>query len=122
VARADQDEGCVFYLFLILLAVVGVGVYLVFILREVPGAAEERLGRLVLPDDVGTWKLDQDSDAAVSAMSEGLEREVRLLWDPDAGFLRRGKLVRQVRYRRQETRAIERVEPDQVVKLRRVRS
>jgi hypothetical protein len=112
----------VFYVFLIVVALVGVGIYLLFILHEVPGAAEERLGRLVLPEDVGKWKLDPDSEQAARAKAEGLEREVRLLWEPNAGFLRRGRLVRQVRYRRQGTRAIERVEPDQVVKLRRVRS
>jgi hypothetical protein len=111
-----------FYVFLILVAIVGVGVYLVFILSEVPGAADERLGRLVLPEGVGQWKVDEESEDATRAKADGLQREVRLLWDPDAGFLRRGKLVRQVRYRRIETRAIERVEADEVVKLRRVRS
>jgi hypothetical protein len=112
----------VFYVFLILLAVGGVGVYLVFILREVPGAAEERLGRLELPPDVGKWKIDEESPEATAVKAEGLQREVRLLWDPDAGFMHRGKLVRQVRYRRLETRAIERVEPDETLKLRRVKS
>jgi hypothetical protein len=60
------------------------------------------------PPDVGKWKVDEESPAAAAVKVEGLQREVRLRWDPDAGFLHRGKLVRQVRYRRLETRAIER--------------
>jgi hypothetical protein len=110
-----------FYVFLILVALAGVTVYLVFILREVPGVAEQRFGRLVMPPDLGKWKPDEQSAEAERAKGEGLRREVRLLWEADAGFLRRGRLVRQVRYRSLETKAIERVEPDEVVKLRRVK-
>ena len=111
-----------FCVFLVLVAVVGVAVYLVFIMREVPGMAEQRLGRLELPPDLGKWQLDQDSAEAEQAKAEGLKREVRMLWDEHAGFLRRGRLLRQVRYRSLETNAIVRVEPDSVVKPRRVMS
>lgn len=109
------------YVFLVLLGLVAVGVYLVFIMREVPGLAEQRLGRLELPPDVGKWKLDEESAEAERAKSEGLKREVRFFWDAGAGFLGRGRMLRQVRYRDLETNAIQRVEPDETVKLRRVR-
>ena len=111
-----------FYFFLILVGVVAVGIYLVFIIREVPGMAEQRIGRLELPPDLGKWKLDEDSPEATRAGAEGLKREVRHIWDPDAGFLGRGKLTRQVRYRSLETNAIERIEPDEPIKPRRVKS
>lgn len=110
-----------FYVFLLLLAVAGVGVYLVFFMREVPGAAEERFGRVELPPDIGKWKTDADSPEAKRAEQQGLRREERLLWDADAGFLRRGRLLKQVRYRSIETNAIEGVEPDQVIKVERVK-
>ncbi len=42
-----------FFLFLLIVAALGVGVYLVFIFKLVPGAAEERLGVLEpLPKDI----------------------------------------------------------------------
>lgn len=110
------------YVFLFLLALGGVAVYLVFILREVPGMAEQRLGRLELPPDLGKWLADEESPDGERAKSEGMRREVRRLWDENAGFLGRGRLLEQVRYRDRETNEIVRVEPDRVLKPRRVKS
>jgi hypothetical protein len=106
----------VYYVFLVVIAALAVGVYLLLIFRNVPGALEERLGVLEpLPNDLGIWKAEADSDAAHAAQSEGLTREIRL-------FLDQGKLLRQVRYRNTATGEIVRADKDQVVKRRRIKS
>jgi hypothetical protein len=106
----------VYYVFLVVTAAVAVGVYLLVIFRNVPGAVEERIGVLEpLPSDLGVWKADGDSPAALSARAEGLTREQRL-------FLDEGKLVRQTRYRNATSGEIVRADKDQVVKRRRIKS
>jgi len=111
-----------FYVFLLIVGVAGVGIYLLFILREVPGAAEERLGQLEpLPPDVGQWKKDEDSPEGIAAHDRGELREVRLFYDSAGGGFGGGKLLKQVRYRSAATSEILRAEPDQQVKRKRVR-
>jgi hypothetical protein len=106
-----------FYVFLLICAVIGIGIYLIFILNLVPGAKEERLGVLEpLPTDVGKWKEDEASDEGRGARSEGLVREVRHYF-----YEANGRLVRQVRYRNMATNEIVRTEPEEAVKRRRVR-
>jgi hypothetical protein len=106
----------VYYVFLVVTAAVAVGVYLLVIFRNVPGAVEERLGVLEpLPSDLGVWKVDGNSPAASSARVEGLTREQRL-------FLDEGKLVRQTRYRHATSGEIVRADKDQIVKRRRIKS
>jgi hypothetical protein len=107
-----------FYVFLLICAAIGIGVYLIFILNLVPGAKEERLGVLEpLPTDVGKWKEDDESDAGKAARNEGLVREVRHYF-----YETSARLVRQVRYRNASTNEIVRTEPDEAVRRRRVRS
>ena len=90
-----------FYVFLIAVAVLGVGVYLTLIMRLVPGAAEERLGVLeALPPDVGVWKSD------APPYVDGLVRQVRLFHQPSAGLFSNERLLRQVRYRHAGTSEI----------------
>jgi len=106
-----------FYLFLMVVAAIGVGVYLTFIFQNVPGVKEERLGALEpLPEDLGSWKTDESSEAAQAAAQEDLIREVRLFYEEA-----RERLVEQVRYRRASDSEIVRVEPDRRVKRRRVK-
>jgi hypothetical protein len=113
----------VFVGFLIMIAVIGALFYVLVIYREVPGALEQRLGVLeALPEDVGKWKVDETSDAGKEAISKGLRREVRIWHDPNAGFMGGGKLTRQVRYKNAATQEIVRVEPDEVLERKRVRS
>jgi hypothetical protein len=101
---------------LVVTAAVSVGVYLLVIFRNVPGAVEERLGVLEpLPSDLGVWKADGDSAAAQTARVAGLTREQRL-------FLDEGKLVRQTRYRDATSGEIVRADKDQIVKRRRIKS
>jgi hypothetical protein len=107
-----------FYFFLVLVGIIGIGVYVLFIFNLVPGAQEERLGVLEpLPEDVGRWHADADSDASKAATREGLVREVRHYF-----YEATGRLVLQVRYKHAETGEIVRVEPDRAVKRKRIRS
>jgi hypothetical protein len=113
----------VFYVFLVIVAALGVGVYLLFIFKLVPGAMEERLGVLEpLPDDVGKWRVDEHSLEGKAALERGRKREERLFFEEGQGVLARGRLVRQVRYRNASSNAIEEVEPDQLVKRKRIKS
>jgi hypothetical protein len=106
-----------FYVFLLVVAALGVGVYLVFIFQNVPGIKEERLGKLEpLPPDVGTWKPDAESEAARAALAEGLRRETRLFFDES-----KNRLYEQARYRDLEGTEIVRVEPDRRIKRRRIK-
>lgn len=106
-----------FYVFLVLVGVVGATLYVVLFVKEVPGFAEQRFGKLEeLPADVGQWKTDSESEEARTAESSGLLREVRHWWDSD-----RAKLLLQVRFRDAKTKEIVRVDPDVIVKRRRVK-
>jgi hypothetical protein len=113
----------VFFVFLVIVAALGVGVYLLFIFKLVPGAMEERLGILEpLPDNIGQWTVDESSPAGKAALERGLKREERLFFEEAQGLLSQGRLVRQVRYRNAASNAIEEVEPDQTVKRKRIKS
>lgn len=111
-------RGPVFYAFLMVIAIGGIALYIFVILREVPGAAEERLGAYEdLPDNVNKWEADETSPEGKAALAKGERREVRLYFAEQSG----GKLLRQVRYRNLKTDEIERSDPDEVVKRKRVR-
>lgn len=106
-----------FYLFLLILAALSVGVYLLFFMQHVPGAREERLGVLEpLPSNVGQWEDDTGAEAERAA-AEGLRREVRTYWDEA-----HDRLLKQVRYRDVNSGEIVRSEPDEPVKRRRITS
>jgi hypothetical protein len=106
-----------FYLFLVVVGILGIGTYVLFIFNLVPGVKEERMGVLeALPDDVGKWRADETSEAGRAATAEGLVREKRHYF-----YESTGKLVLQVRYKRRETGEIVRVEPEEHVKRRRLR-
>jgi hypothetical protein len=109
--------------FLVAVAFIGGLLYVLVIHREVPGAVEQRFGVLeALPEDVGKWKIDEDSEEGKEAAAKGLKREVRIFHDQSAsGMLSSGKLIRQVRYRNRATNAVVRVDPDEPVKRKRVR-
>src|SRR5690242_4579728 len=105
-----------FYLFLVLVGVAGIGIYVLFIFNLVPGVQAERMGVLEpLPEDVGTWKVDAASDGARKAAAEGLVREVRHYY-----YEATNRLVLQVRYKSKTDGSIVRVEPEEPVKRKRV--
>ena len=111
-----------FFVFLLIVAALGIAVYLVFIFKLVPGAAEERLGVLEpLPDDLGKWHVDEASELGRAALERNRKREERLFFEEGKGLLAQGRLVRQVRYRNLSSNAIEEVEPDKPVKRKRIR-
>ena len=111
-----------FYLFLLIVAALGVAVYLLFIFKLVPGAAEERLGVLEpLPKDVGQWQVDEASELGKAALERHRKREERLFFEEGKGLMAQGRLVRQVRYRNLTNNAIEEVDPDRLVKRKRIR-
>ena len=106
-----------FYVFLVLVGIAGIGVYVLFIFNLVPGAQEERLGVLEpLPRDVGQWSADTESPAGQAAARENLTREVRHFFYESSG-----KLVLQARYKHKQTAEIVRVEPEVSVRRKRVR-
>lgn len=106
-----------FYVFLLVIAVLGIGIYLLFILPSVPGAVDERLGVLEpLPEDLGVWKPDEDSAEGRAARDVDQLREIRTYLDEPSG-----KLIFQARYRDRKSNEIVRVEPDQLLKRRRIK-
>lgn len=110
------------YLMLLFFGIAGIAVYLLVVFREVPGAVSERWGEVEgLPEDLGEWTTDEDSEAAIDAHSRGLRREVRTWREPGADWFGRDRLLLQVRYRNQESGEIESVEPDRKLARRRIK-
>lgn len=111
-----------FFLFLLVVAALGIAVYLVFIFNLVPGAAEERLGVLEpLPKDIGQWHIDPDSALGKAALERNQQREERLFFEEGKGVFAQGRLVRQVRFRSLSSQEIVEVLPDEPVKRKRIR-
>ncbi len=103
--------------FLVAIAAIGALFYLLVVYREVPGAVEQRLGVLeALPEDVGKWKVDEDSEDGKAAAAKGQKRETRLFHD-----VATNKLIRQVRFRNRATNEIVSTLPDEIVKRKRIR-
>ena len=104
-----------FYIFLLIVAALGVASYLIFFMSHVPGAKEERFGHLEpLPLDLGQWT------AAAMPDEQGRIREQRHLFNEKTGF-GAGRLVLQVRFWDAVTNAIVHVEDEQIVPRRRIR-
>ena len=109
-----------FYLFLLGVAAAGSLVYL-FAAGLFPGLKEERFGVLEpLPEKLGQWQDDIESEAGRAAAAAGQKREVRLLFE-EGGLFSSGRLLRQARLRDASTNKILSVLPDEVVKRRRIR-
>lgn len=111
------------YTFVFAVGAVGFLIYLLLMFTAVPGALDERLGKLEpLPDQLGRWVVDQDSPQAEAARGEQLVREVRWLHHPASGLFGREKLIKQVRYRATESGEIVRVDPEEARVRRRQRN
>jgi hypothetical protein len=111
----------VIIVFVVIVAVLGIGIYLTVVLRAVPGAMDERLGRLEdLPPNLGEWVRDESSPEARSAADAGLVRETRTLLEP-GGLLGGERFVQQARYRQGEGGKIVRVDPEQRTARKRYR-
>lgn len=93
-------------------------IYWFVIDREVPGGWERRFGvEEDLPDDVGRWRVDDESEEGKAAATRGLKREVRVFHD-----VRTGRLTHQARCRNAATNEIASVEPDRPVRRARQRT
>lgn len=104
------------FVLMVVIALIGAVVYLFFVMNTVPGAKAERFGTLeALPENVGKWSIDEDSEAALAAKNEGLVREVRYFYHED-----QRRLALQVRYRDRLTKKIARIEPEVTVPRRRI--
>jgi hypothetical protein len=105
--------------FVVLVAAVGTALYLSIMYSSIPGAVDERLGKLEeLPTHLGQWVVDATSEAGKQATQGGKLREVRTLHQGGSLF-RRDHFVVQARMRNAETGEIETVEPEQQVPRRR---
>jgi hypothetical protein len=103
-----------FYFFLLLVAAMSIAVYLLFIVNVVPGTKEQRLGVLEdLPANLGHWSVEETANGQV--------REVRHIFHEGSGLFSQGKVIHQVRYRDKVSGEIVRVDPEQVVKRKRVK-
>lgn len=104
-----------FYIFLLIVALLGAVAYLAFFMSNVPGAKEERFGRLPpLPENLGEWVQGGALDAS------GRIREERYLFQERTG-LGEGKLILQVRYRDATSNEIVEVEDERVIPRRRIK-
>jgi hypothetical protein len=104
--------------FLVVIFVIGAIFYLFVIQREVPGVIEQRFGVLeALPENVGKWVVDTSSDDGKAAIARGLRREVRYWHEPGQKHL-----IKQVRYKNPATGAVVRVDPEEVIKRRRLKA
>jgi hypothetical protein len=110
------------FLFLVVAAGIGTSLYLMVMFSSIPGAIDERLGTLeALPETLGKWLTDTDSEQSRAAEAEGLRREVRLLHQPVRGLFGRECLIEQVRYRRLSDGEIERVDPERRITRKRTK-
>lgn len=104
------------YVFILAVGAVGAGAYMFLFLSHVPGAKEERLGVLeALPPNMGEW-IEEPVPS-----EDGLVVEKRHLQPESSGF-GGAKYLLQVRYRDPKTREILRVDPEQIIKRKRIRS
>ncbi len=111
------------YIFVLTIAAIGTAFYLLVMYSSIPGAVEERFGELeALPDNLDKWLQEEGTEAADAAASEGLTREVRVLFVPKKGLFGQDKFVRQARYRDIKTNKILRVDPEEVVPRKRRRA
>lgn len=102
------------YVFLLIVGAVGALAYILLFFSHVPGAKDERLGKLEeLPADLGTWVQGTSDD--------GLIIERRYLMADPSGLDEQALLI-QVRYRDPDTSEIVRVDAEQKYRRRRVRS
>jgi hypothetical protein len=101
------------YVFLLIVGAVGALAYILLFFSHVPGAKDERLGKLeALPADLGKW--------VQRAEEAGLIKEERYLMADSSG-VDESKLLLQVRYRDPKTDEIVRVDPEKAYRRRRIR-
>lgn len=107
------------YIFVVLIGGLGAIAYLAIMLNAVPGAAEERFGKLEeLPENLGQWLTDETSDEASALTAQGKRLEVRYLLEPGSLF-RPQVVVKQSRVRDAVSNEIIEVRPELRTRRRR---
>lgn len=107
------------YLFVVLIGGLGTIAYLAIMLNAVPGAMDERLGKLEeLPANLGEWQHDDTSAEGLALASQHKRLEVRYLLET-GGFLKGQTIVKQVRVRDLDTNEIVEVRPEERQRRRR---
>lgn len=107
------------YLFVVIIGGLGTLAYLAIMFNAVPGAADERLGKLdPLPENLGEWQLDDSSEEGAALHAQGKRLEVRNLVEP-GGLFRPQVFVKQVRVRDVATNELVEVRPEVRVRRRR---
>lgn len=107
------------YFFVVLIGGLGTLAYLAIMFNAVPGAIDERLGKLEeLPENLGVWQHDETSPEGASLASLGKRLEVRYLLEA-GGLFRRQTLVKQTRVRELTSNEIVEVRPEERSRRRR---
>jgi hypothetical protein len=100
------------YLFVVLIGGLGTLAYLAIMFNAVPGAADERLGKLdPLPEKLGEWQTDDSSAEATALAAQGKRLEERHILE-EGGLFKRQVIVKQVRIREVATNEIVEVRPE----------
>lgn len=109
------------YFFVVLIGALGFLAYLGIMFNAVPGALDERLGTLEeLPENLGEWTYDTESDEGKSLAAEDKRLEMRYLLESSGALFKRQYLVRQVRVRDLASNEIVQIRPEQrIVRKRR---
>lgn len=107
------------YLFVVIIGGLGTLAYLAIMFNAVPGAADERLGKLdPLPENLGVWKFDDSSTEGADLAARGKRLEERYILEP-GGLFKPQVIVKQVRVRDAATNEIEEVRPETRTRRRR---
>jgi hypothetical protein len=107
------------YLFVIMIGGLGTLAYLAIMFNAVPGAADERLGKLEeLPEKLGEWQVDDSSSEAAALASQGKRLELRYLLDA-GGLFKSQVVIKQVRVRDVATNELIEVRPEVRTRRRR---
>lgn len=107
------------YLFVVIIGAIGTIAYLSIMLNAVPGALDERLGKLEdLPPNLGEWQTDESSAEGAALLQQGKRMEVRYLLE-QGGLFRRQAIVKQSRVRDAATKEILEILPEERNRRRR---
>jgi hypothetical protein len=101
------------FVFVVLVAACGTGLYLALMYGSIPGAVDERLGKLEpLPPTLGQWLVDDETELGRQQIALGRVREVRTLYVSSDGLFGRKHFLVQARSRDVHSGEIVDVEPE----------
>lgn len=108
------------FVFVVLVAAVGTGLYLTLMYGSIPGAIDERLGKLEpLPASLGQWLVDDETELGRQRIALGRVREVRTLYVQSEGLFGGKHFLIQARTRDVHSGEIVDVEPERRAPRRR---